>query len=124
MSESTTTEAQKIMDIVSDKSVPMTGEEAAHHATKLSGYLYRLRVLENQAEKNCNLRLMQILRDKSFWAALSLKPSKTTAETKLHTEDVWQTFLDIQAIRIGAEESIRSLRSQVRLYEQERKEFT
>lgn len=101
----------------------MTGEEASYHATQLSGYLYRLQVIENHAKRTCDMRLIEILRDKSFWSSLGVKPSKTTAETQLQTEDTWQTYLDVQALRIGAQETIRSLRNMVKMYEQERKEF-
>jgi hypothetical protein len=104
--------------------MPMTGEESAYRATQLSGYLYRLRILENQAERQCNVRLMELLRDVDFWSEMKVKPSKTTAETQLRTEQVWKKFLDIQALRIGVEETIRSLRTLVREYEKERKEFT
>lgn len=123
MSEETTKEVKVILDLVSNKDIPMTPEESAHHASRLSGYLYRLLILENEAKRQCDMKLMQILSSKVFWTRMNMRPSKSTAEAQLYTETIYQNFLDLQALRTAAQETVRSLRSMTRLYEEERRHF-
>lgn len=124
MSESTTKEVREILDLVANKDVPSTPEESAHHAARLSGYLYRLLVLENEAKRQCDIQLMKILSNKVFWTRMQMRPSKSTAEAQLYTEMIYQTFLDLQALRMASQETVRSLRASTRLYEEERRHFS
>lgn len=124
MSESTVKEVRQILELVANKDVPMTPEESAHHASRLSGYLYRLLVLENEAKRQCDLDLMKVLSSRVFWTRLQMKPSKSTAETEMMTKPTYQEFLDLQALRVAAQETVRSLRGATRLYEEERKHFS
>lgn len=124
MSESTVHDVRTILDLVSNKDIPMTPEESAHHAARLSGFLYRLLVLENEAKRQCDIKLMQILGSQVFWARMKMKPAKSTAEAQLYTEPIYQQYLDLSALRTAAQETVRSLRSMTRLYEEERRTFT
>ena len=124
MPQTTRQKIEDIINAVTAEHKEWTGDQLSNHAMKLAGYLYPLRMYEGETERQCNLRIMTLMTDKDFWTKSELRRSVSAARTQMMTEDVYEDYWKVKALRESAEETIRTIKARIKVMLAEQHEFS
>ncbi len=101
-----TQQVEDILKTINSKFGDLNGSDCSKVLIQLSVLLYNILMEEAESEGMCNTLMVE---------GMKTGDSKAAAEVKMKSGGTYQTYCEIKALRIGMEETIRTLKVRIRV---------
>ncbi len=105
-----TEQIKEILSSINSQFGKLDGHQCSEFANALAALLYPLRTYEAEGEGECNKFMLNLMEEGD---------SKAKAEVKMKSDEVYQKYWNIRAMREGSEETIRTLKARIKVLQGE-----